>query len=52
MKLTVNGEEQHADGPLTLAERFAGRPHSPGRITRAVSRHRSVERRAADRATA
>ena len=39
-------------GPLTLAERFAGRPHSPGRITRAVSRHRSVERRAADRATA
>ncbi len=24
-------------GPLTLAERFAGRHHSPGRITRAVS---------------
>lgn len=24
-------------GPLTLADRFAGRPHSPGRITRAVS---------------
>ena len=27
-------------GPLTLAERFAGRRHSPGRITRAVSPYR------------
>ncbi|PKP83835.1 MAG: hypothetical protein CVT80_11685, partial [Alphaproteobacteria bacterium HGW-Alphaproteobacteria-2] len=29
-------------GPQRLAERFAGRTHSPGRITRAVSPHRSL----------
>jgi hypothetical protein len=29
-------------GPLTLAERYAGRKHSPGRITRAVSPYRDI----------
>nr|WP_229582642.1 hypothetical protein [Paracoccus sp. S-4012] len=29
-------------GPLTLAERFAGRAHSPGRIARPVNRHTSL----------
>jgi hypothetical protein len=29
-------------GPRTLAERFAGRVHSPGRVTRAVSPHRGL----------
>lgn len=31
-------------GPATLTERFDGRAHSPGRITRAVNRFTSVDR--------
>lgn len=29
-------------GPLTLGQRFAGRPHSPGRIATPANRHRTV----------